>query len=85
MPPSLPSGTGRTVFDNKGNPLKQYEPFFSSTHEYEDETELVEWGVTAVLRYDALGRLVRTDLPNGTFSKVVFDPWMKPRSTRTTM
>jgi RHS repeat-associated protein len=68
-------GTGRTVFDNKGNPVKQYEPFFSSTHEYEDETELVEWGVTPVLRYDALGRLIRTDLPNGTFSKVEFDPW----------
>jgi RHS repeat-associated protein len=68
-------GTGRTVFDNKGNPVKQYEPFFSSTHEYEDETDLAEWGVTPVLRYDALGRLVRTDLPNGTFSKVVVDPW----------
>jgi YD repeat-containing protein len=35
----------------------------------------VEWGVTPVLRYDALGRLTRTDLPNGTFSRVVFDPW----------
>ena len=70
-------GTGRTVFDNKGNPVKQYEPFFSSTPAYEDETELVDWGVTPVLRYDALGRLTRTDLPNGTFSKVVFDPWMQ--------
>jgi len=68
-------GTGRTVFDNKGNPVKQYEPFFSSTPAYEDETELVAWGVTPVLRYDALGRLIRTDLPNGTFSKVVFDAW----------
>jgi RHS repeat-associated protein len=68
-------GTGRTVFDNKGNPVKQYEPFFSGTYEYEDETELVEWGFTPVLRYDPLGRLTRTDLPNGTFSKVVFDPW----------
>ena len=68
-------GTGRTVFDNKGNPVKQYEPFFSSTYEYEDEAELVEWGVTPVLRYDAVGRLIRTDLPNGTFSRVVFDPW----------
>ena len=68
-------GTGRTVFDNKGNPVKQYEPFFSGTYEYEDETELVEYGVTPILRYDALDRLVRTDLPNGTFSKVVFDPW----------
>lgn len=72
-------GTGRTVFDNKGNPVKQYEPFFSGTYEYEDEDELVEQGVTPILRYDALGRLIRTDLPNGTFSKVEFDPWKETR------
>ncbi|XYH99958.1 SpvB/TcaC N-terminal domain-containing protein [Sorangium sp. So ce1128] len=68
-------GTGRTVLDNKGNPVKQYEPFFSATEEYEDEAELVEWGVTPILRYDPLGRLIRTDLPNGAFSRVVFDAW----------
>jgi RHS repeat-associated protein len=70
-------GSGRTVLDNKGHPVKQYEPFFSGTCEYEDEAELVQWGVTPVMRYDALGRLVRTDLPNGTFSKVAFDPWQE--------
>jgi len=59
-------GTGRTVFDNKGNPVKQYEPFFSATFEYEAEAELTEWGVTPILRYDPVGRLVRTDLPDGT-------------------
>jgi RHS repeat-associated protein len=68
-------GTGRTVFDNKGNPIKQYEPFFSGTHEHETERELVEWGVTPVLRYDPLGRLIRTDQPNGTYARVVFDAW----------
>jgi len=68
-------GTGRTIFDNKGNPVKQYEPFFSPTHEHEDEPDIVEQGVTPILRYDALGRLVRTDLPNGTFSKVELDAW----------
>ena len=68
-------GNGRTVLDNKGHPVKQYEPYFSATSEYEDEPELVEQGVTAVLLYDPAGRPVRTDLPNGTFSKVVFDPW----------
>jgi RHS repeat-associated protein len=70
-------GTGRKVFDNKGNPIKQYEPFFSSTYEYEDKIDLIEWGVTPILRYDPLGRLVRTDNPNGTFSKVVFNPWQQ--------
>jgi YD repeat-containing protein len=68
-------GTGRTVFDNKGNPVKQYEPYFSSIPDYEDETELVEQGVTPVLHYDPLGRLVRTELPNGTESRVEFDAW----------
>jgi RHS repeat-associated protein len=73
-------GTGRTVLDNKGHPVKQYEPYFSATAEYEDEPEIVEQGVTPVLRYDSLGRLVRTDLPDGTFSTVIFDPWSETRS-----
>jgi RHS repeat-associated protein len=68
-------GTGRTVFNNKGKPVKKYEPFFSSTFAYEDEQDLVEWGVTPVLHYDPVERAIRTDLPDGTFSKVEFDPW----------
>jgi RHS repeat-associated protein len=68
-------GTGRTVFDNKGNAIKKYEPFFDSSPAFNDEQELVEWGVTPILRYDPLGRLIRTDHPDGTFSKVEFDPW----------
>jgi RHS repeat-associated protein len=70
-------GAGRTVYDNKGNPVKQYEPFFSTTHLYEDEPDLIESGVTPILHYDPLGRLIRTDFPNGTFSKVEFDPWQQ--------
>ena len=62
-------GTGRTVVNNKGNPIKKYEPFFDSSPAFNDERELVEWGVTPILRYDPLGRLIRTDHPNGTFSK----------------
>jgi RHS repeat-associated protein len=68
-------GNGRTVFDNKGNAVKQYEPYFSSVPDYEDEAELVEQGVTPVLHYDPLGRLTRTELPNGTESRIEFDAW----------
>ena len=68
-------GTGRTVFDNKGNPVKKYEPYFSPTPAYEDEPSIVMQGVTPILRYDPLGRLVRTDLPDGTFETVEFDAW----------
>ncbi|AUX48443.1 toxin [Sorangium cellulosum] len=69
-------GTGRTVFNNKGNPVKQFEPFFSSTAEYEDEADLVEWGVTPVIHYDPLDRVVRTELPDGTESRVEVDAWL---------
>jgi RHS repeat-associated protein len=70
-------GTGRTVLDNKGNPVKKYEPFFDSSPAFNDDRELVEWGVTPILRYDPLSRLIRTDNPNGTFSHVEFDPWQQ--------
>jgi RHS repeat-associated protein len=68
-------GTGRTVRDNKGNPVRQYEPYFSSTPAFEDEAELVERGVTPVLRYDPLGRVVKTDLPNGTAARAELGTW----------
>ncbi|TRX47105.1 hypothetical protein FNH22_30570, partial [Fulvivirga sp. M361] len=69
--------SGRTIVDNKGNPIKQYEPYYSSTEAYESEAELVEYGVTPVIRYDPLGRAIRTDLPDDTFTKVEFDPWQQ--------
>lgn len=68
-------GNGRTVLNNKGNPVKQYEPYFSVTHRYEDLKELVETGVTSILYYDAAGRMVRTEFPDLTFSKTEFDSW----------
>ena len=68
-------GSGRTVYNNAGNPVKQYEPYFSGTDAYESEPAIVETGVTPVLHYDPLDRLVRTDLPDGTFSRAEFATW----------
>ncbi len=68
-------GNGRTVLNNKGNPIKQYEPYFSVTPAYETAPALVESGVTPTLFYDALGRLIKTEMPDDTFSKVAFDAW----------
>ncbi len=62
-------GSGRTILNNKGNAVKQYEPYFSITHHFEDLKELVETGVTPLLYYDALGRLIKTQMPDTTFSK----------------
>ena len=68
-------GTGKTILNNKGNPVKQYEPYFSVTHQYENLKELVESGVTSVMYYDAIGRLIKSTLPDGTLSKVEFTSW----------
>lgn len=68
-------GSGRTILNNKGNPVKQYEPYFSDTHEYEDEDCVRQLGVTPILRYDSLGRVVRTDYPDGSYTRTEFNPW----------
>ncbi|MEV0171657.1 SpvB/TcaC N-terminal domain-containing protein [Streptomyces sp. NPDC050803] len=68
-------GTGRTVYDGKGNPVKKYEPYFAPDPEYDTEPELVERGVTPVLHYDPLGRPERTEYPDGTEERVVTHAW----------
>ncbi|MFH0340690.1 MAG: toxin TcdB middle/C-terminal domain-containing protein, partial [Chromatiales bacterium] len=70
-------GSGRTVFNNKGKPVRQYEPFFSSTHLYEEEREMTDTGVSPILFYDPVERVVATLHPNHTWEKVVFDPWQQ--------
>jgi RHS repeat-associated protein len=68
-------GTGRTVLDNKGNPVKQYEPYFSDLHEYEDEEALEKWGVSPLVTYDPVGRVTRVDYPDETFETFQRDAW----------
>ena len=67
--------SGRTVFNNKEKPVKQYEPFFSDTFAYQDEAEVAPVGVTPIIYYDPLGRVIKTETPKGFYSEVVFDPW----------
>ena len=67
-------GSSWTVFNNKGKPVRQYEPFFSATHDFEFG---VIRGVSPVLFYDPADRVVATLHPNHTWEKVVFDPWQQ--------
>ena len=66
-------GTGAKVYNNKGKPVRQYEPFFSPAHHFGIEKQ----GVSSTLFYDPVERVVATLHPNHTYEKVVFDPWQQ--------
>lgn len=72
-------GSGWAVYNNKGKPVRQYEPFFSQLPV--GERHHFEFGVTAgvspVVFYDPAERVVCTLHPNNTYGKVVFDPWQQ--------
>jgi RHS repeat-associated protein len=68
-------GSGRTILNNKGNPVRQYEPFFSLSHHFEDHKELVFSGVYTTMYYDATGRPVKTELPGGVFTENEYGTW----------
>ena len=65
-------GSGWIIFNNKGKPVRQYEPFFDDTHDFEFGVAV---GVSPTLFYDPLTRVVATLQPDQSWSKVVFDPW----------
>jgi RHS repeat-associated protein len=65
-------GSGWTILNNKGKPVKQFEPFFDNTHAFRFGQQV---GVSSTLFYDPLQRVVATLHPNHTWEKVVFDPW----------
>jgi RHS repeat-associated protein len=65
-------GSGWTIFDNKGRPVRTYEPFFSATSGFEFA---VQTGVSTVLFYDPPGRAVATLHPDNSWEKTAFGPW----------
>ncbi|MES2936898.1 MAG: SpvB/TcaC N-terminal domain-containing protein [Pseudomonadota bacterium] len=68
---------GHAVYDRKQQPVLRYEPFFSGRPGFEDEAELRRFGSFHSFVYDALGRPVRHDEPNGTFSRAEHTPWLQ--------
>ena len=66
-------GSGWTIFNNKGKPVRQYEPFFDDTHDF-------EFGAPGRRQPDRCSTTRSSAssprcTPNHTWEKVVFDPW----------
>jgi RHS repeat-associated protein len=73
--------SGLTLYNNKGNPYKQYFPYFSDSYVY--QTPATDTPVDPVpptcFYYDAINRIVRKDTPKGFFSKAIYSPWQEMR------
>ncbi len=67
-------GSGWIILNNKGKPVREFEPFFSDTHLFEFARTV---GVSPILCYDPAERVVARIYPNHTWEKVVFDPWQQ--------
>jgi len=65
-------GSGWTIYNNKGKPVRKYESFFSATFDF--EFNAIQ-GVSPILFYDPVDRVVATLHPEHTYEKLVFDPW----------
>lgn len=65
-------GSGWTIFNNKGQPVRQYEPYFSATSGFEFAAQA---GVSTILLYDLTGRVVAKLYPDNRWEKTVFDAW----------
>lgn len=70
-------GNGKTIYNNKGNAVMQYEPYFTDTPLFDNAEYAAIHGVTPRIHYDALGRECRTDMPDGTFAKTEWDAWLQ--------
>jgi RHS repeat-associated protein len=65
-------GTGWSVFNNKGSPVQQFEPFFDNSHQFHSDRRE---GVSSILLYDPLERPIGMILPNKTWRKQIRSPW----------
>jgi RHS repeat-associated protein len=65
-------GSGWTIWNNKGKPVRKYEPFFADSSDFSFGTAV---GVSSTLSYDPAERVVVTLHPDHSWEKVVFDPW----------
>jgi RHS repeat-associated protein len=65
-------GSGWTINDNKGRPVRRYEPFFTATHDFEFSQQV---GASTVTLYDPLGRVAAVLQPDDSWSKTVHEPW----------
>ena len=70
-------GSGRTIYNNKGKVVMQFEPYFSVDHQCDRAEQASADGVSPKNYYDPLGRIFRTELPDGSYRKTEWTAWQQ--------
>ncbi|MGN6569347.1 MAG: toxin TcdB middle/C-terminal domain-containing protein, partial [Flavipsychrobacter sp.] len=70
-------GSGKTVYNNKGNVVLQYVPYYSSSFAYDPALQAASAGVSPRVHYDPVGRVIQTDIPDGSFTKTTWNAWLQ--------
>jgi RHS repeat-associated protein len=71
--------TGRVIYNNKGQPTEQYDPYFSATPYLESQSEIIAQKLVpppSITQYDPAGRVIKVTTPKGFFAKTAFTPWL---------
>jgi RHS repeat-associated protein len=63
--------SGWQLYDNKGDVIEKYEPFFATAWSYQPEIE-AKRGQHAIFFYDPRGQVIRTVNPDGSEQRVIF-------------
>ena len=67
--------TGRTEYDNKGQPVRVYRPYFLDSWRYVDNDSARADLYTDTHFYDPVGREWQVRTATGWFRRVMFTPW----------
>jgi RHS repeat-associated protein len=68
-------GDGRVVVNNKSDPVLAFQPYFSTTHRFDDANSLGASGHSMRRHYDPLGRPIAIEHPDGSREHTEFDCW----------
>lgn len=68
-------GSRWTIFNNKGKPVRRFEPFFDHTHHFKNDMKICVLCVSPTTFYDPIGRLVAVLRQDHAIEKTILTPW----------
>jgi len=67
--------SGHVEYSNKGQPVRQYQPYFLDQPRHVNATDMRQWGYANTHVYDPMGRKSEVVAPLGFLSRMRYYPW----------